>query len=175
MTKKDFYAQHDWAAGHNFWVYQFFAGGLLFGIAMPVAILYSIYRCLGTYRRWRAAMPDAPYLPVLGRAILLTAALPATSIGGNPLGPRFSGLIFGLSMGMMIAMHIQLRRLGTRVRPAPARAYPTYPADPAGGAPGPHGGDESPAPLPGEYAPPVSPRLGGPRPIARGDERIEPS
>lgn len=135
MTEKDFYAIHEWAAGHNFWVYQFFAGGLLFGIAMPVAILYALYRCTLTYRRWRMTMPHVPYLPVLGRAILLTAALPATSIGGNPLGPRFSGLVFGVSLGLMVGMHVQLRRLGAHMLPRPGDARPL-------GGPGP--GDEPP-------------------------------
>lgn len=111
MTKKDFYAIHDWAAGHNFWVYQFFAGGVLFGIAMPLALLVALYCGCIEYRRWRASAPAAPYLPVLGRAILVTAALPATAIGGNPLGPRFSGLVFGVSLGLLVASHIQLKRL----------------------------------------------------------------
>jgi hypothetical protein len=184
MSKTDFYAQHDWAAGHNFWVYQFFAGGLLFGIAMPIAILYALMRALITYRRWRAAVPNAPYLPVLGRAILLTAALPATSIGGNPLGPRFSGLIFGLSLGLMVAMHVQLRRLGVRMRPAP------IPPQPIGG-----GSDDGPGgvgpSMPGDYSPRLEPRLvapprmrpapapGAARPpadaVAGEDDRIEPS
>jgi hypothetical protein len=123
MTREDFYAQHDSAAGHNFWVYQFFAGGLLFGVAMPLAVLYALLRCTITYRRWRAALPNAPYLPILGRAILLTAALPATSIGGNPLGPRFSGLVFGLSLGLMIAMHMQLRRLSARMQAVAQRPH----------------------------------------------------
>ncbi|MEX3955025.1 hypothetical protein [Trinickia sp. EG282A] len=114
VTKKDFYAERAGAAGHNFWVYQFYAGGLLFGIAMPFALVYALLHATFTYRRWRSAMPNAPYLSVLGRAILLTAALPAVSIGGNPLGPRFSGLIFGLSLGLMVAMHVQLRRFGAR-------------------------------------------------------------
>ena len=110
MSKKDFYAERDWAAGHNFWVYQFFAGGILLGLAFPLALLYALARCAITYRRWRAHVPDAPQLPVLGRAILLTAALPAASIGGNPLGPRFSGLVFGVGLGLMVAMHAQLAR-----------------------------------------------------------------
>ena len=29
----------------------------------------------------------------------MVAALPATSIGGNPLGPRFAGLVFGVALG----------------------------------------------------------------------------
>lgn len=174
MSEKDFYAQHDWAAGHNFWVYQFYAGGLLFGIAMPLAILYALLRCTITYRKWRAALPHAPYLPILGRAILLTAALPATSIGGNPLGPRFSGLVFGLSLGLMIAMHMQLRRLGASMRPAPV------PSHPIGGN---SGGLDSggTGPVPAEHAPRVEPHSIAPPPagpttgVSHRDERIEPS
>lgn len=124
MSKKTFYAQRDWAAGHNFWVYQFFAGGVLFGLALPIALLYALARCAITYRRWRMRAPDTPELPVLGRAILLTAALPAASVGGNPLGPRFSGLVFGVGLGLMVAMHAQLTRLDSfapsAVRPRPS-------------------------------------------------------
>ncbi len=174
MTEDDFYAQHDWSAGHNFWVYQFYAGGLLFGIAMPLAVLYALLRCAITYRRWRATLPNAPYLPILGRAILLTAALPATAIGGNPLGPRFSGLVFGLSLGLMIAMHIQLRQLGGRMQPAPV---PPHLID------GNRGDLESGGTglvLEG-YAPHAEPHLIAPPPagptngVSRRDERIKPS
>ncbi|HEY4296220.1 MAG TPA: hypothetical protein VGM85_07090 [Paraburkholderia sp.] len=126
FSEKDFYAIHEWAAGHNFWVYQFFAGGLVFGIAMPLATLAALAICVFSYRYWRSVVPSAPLLPVLGRAIMLFAALPATSIGGNPLGPRFSGLIFGVALGLMIATHARLQRaLPTRTtripRPPPQR------------------------------------------------------
>ncbi|CAE6811286.1 hypothetical protein R69927_06745 [Paraburkholderia domus] len=121
ISEKDFYAINEWAAGHNFWVYQLFAGGLLFGIAMPLATLAALAICFFSYRYWRSVVPDAPMLPVLGRAIMLFAALPATSIGGNPLGPRFSGLVFGLALGLMIATHARLQRaLPARVKRAPA-------------------------------------------------------
>jgi MFS family permease len=120
ISEKDFYAINEWAAGHNFWVYQLFAGGLLFGVAMPLATLAALAICFFSYRYWRSVVPDAPMLPVLGRAIMLFAALPATSIGGNPLGPRFSGLIFGIALGLMIATHARLQRaLPARVRRAP--------------------------------------------------------
>ncbi|MFP3565381.1 hypothetical protein [Paraburkholderia sp. SIMBA_030] len=123
ITEKDFYAIRDWAAGHNFWVYQLFAGGLLFGVGMPVAMLIALAICFLSYRHWRAVAPGAPMLPVLGRAIMLFAALPATSIGGNPLGPRFSGLVFGIALGLMIATHARLQR-ALPIRPKRVRTPP---------------------------------------------------
>ena len=111
ISAKDFYAIHEWFAGHNFWVYQLFAGGIVFGLALPLALLYSLYRCCIAYRKWRAIAPNSLYLPVMGRAILMVAALPATSIGGNPLGPRFAGLVFGVALGLMISMHAHLHRM----------------------------------------------------------------
>ena len=115
------YAIHAWTTGHNFWVYQLFAGGLVFGIGMPLAMLAALAICFFSYRHWRSVVPDAPLLPVLGRAIMLFAALPVTSIGGNPLGPRFSGLVFGVALGLMIATHARLQRA------LPARANPPPP------------------------------------------------
>jgi MFS family permease len=117
MSAKDFFAIREWVAGHNFWVYQLFAGGLLFGIGMPLAILYALYKGTLAHREWRRRMPNLLYLPVLGRAILLVAALPATSIGGNPLGPRFSGLVFGVALGMLVATYSRIAQT-MRVRAA---------------------------------------------------------
>jgi hypothetical protein len=110
ISEKDFYASREWAAGHNFWIYQLFAGGILFGIGLPLAVLVTLWHCAFAYRRWRAHSPGAPLLPVLGRAILLLAGLPATSIGGNPLGPRFSGLVFGVALGLTVATYCRLQR-----------------------------------------------------------------
>jgi hypothetical protein len=135
MSTKDFYAIREWGPGHNFWVYQLFTGGLLFGMGLPVALLYALYRCCIAYRRWRDIAPGAPDLPVMGRAILLLASMPAQSIGGNPLGGRFCGIIFGVALGLMIAMHVQLQRSlarrtrhGTGMSPAPSN--PTSPPVP---------------------------------------------
>jgi hypothetical protein len=44
----------------------------------------------------------------MGRSLLLLAALPATSIGGNPLGPRYSGLVFGVALGLLVATYTRL-------------------------------------------------------------------
>ncbi len=144
ISEKEFYAIHEWAAGHNFWVYQLFAGGILFGVGLPLAVIVALYRCCLAHRRWRTIAPGTPLLPAFGRSILLLAALPATSIGGNPLGPRFSGLVFGVALGLMIALHSQLQRQleanGHRTKRAatmrprstvPERIEPTMPPLPA--------------------------------------------
>ncbi|MEM5438309.1 hypothetical protein [Paraburkholderia diazotrophica] len=152
ISKKDFYAIHEWAAGHNFWIYQLFAGGLLFGIALPVAVVFVLWRCSLAYRRWRAHSPGAPLLPVFGRAILQLAALPATSIGGNPLGPRFSGLVFGVALGLTVATYCRLHReLDAKAR---SRVEPVVPPQasrtPVGArrpTPGPTGHPTRPAPF----------------------------
>ncbi|CCD39174.1 FIG00456118: hypothetical protein [Candidatus Paraburkholderia kirkii UZHbot1] len=125
FSKKDFYAIKEWAAGHNFWVYQFFAGGLLFGLALPIAILWALWRGSNAYRSWRPRAPGALYLPVLGRSLLILAALPATSIGGNPLGNRFSGVVFGVAMSLLVASYARRgdgRATGARQKKATGRA-----------------------------------------------------
>jgi hypothetical protein len=108
ISKKDFYAIREFAAGHNFWVYQFFAGGLLFGLWLPLAVLLALGLGGIAYRVWRRRVPDLLYLPVMGRSLLLLAGLPAMSIGGNPLGPRYSGLVFGVALGLLVATYTRL-------------------------------------------------------------------
>ncbi|TDN67443.1 hypothetical protein [Paraburkholderia sp. BL10I2N1] len=130
ITKRDFYAIHDWGAGHNFWGYQLFAGGLMFGLGLPVAVLYATWCGTVSYRRWRRLAPDMPFLPVMGRSLLMVASLLAMSIGGNPLGPRFSGLVFGVALGLLVGSHARLSQQ------APAKAIRSIaPATPAAAQP----------------------------------------
>ncbi|SAL84954.1 hypothetical protein AWB68_07508 [Caballeronia choica] len=151
MSAKDFYAIKEWAAGHNFWVYQFFAGGILFGLALPFAVLFALWRGSRAYRVWRRRAPDVLYLPVLGRALLVLAALPATSVGGNPLGNRFSGLVFGVALGLLVASYGRIAH-AMRMRAA---------ANPAHQRPPLYGADFGPS-----YA--------GPRPYQPGPQQQEP-
>ena len=75
--------------------------------------------------------PDVLYLPVLGRALLVLAALPATSVGGNPLGNRFSGLVFGVALGLLVASYGRIAhamRMRAAANPAHQRP-PLYGAD----------------------------------------------
>jgi hypothetical protein len=136
FSKKDFYAIQEFAAGHNFWVYQFFAGGLLFGLWMPLAILLALGLGGIAYRVWRRRAPDLLYLPVMGRSLLLLAALPATSIGGNPLGPRYSGLVFGVALGLVVATYTRLSH-AMKVRTAQVAAQRGMPRKRRPGTPAP--------------------------------------
>ncbi|AQG99435.1 hypothetical protein A9R05_11820 [Burkholderia sp. KK1] len=124
-------AIRNWTAGHDFWVYQFFAGGLLFGLALPVAVLWALWRGSMAYRAWRLRAPDARHLPELGRALLMLAALPATSLGGNPLGNGFAAAVFGVALGMSVASYGRIAyamqtRAAVESGKEPPRGYPYY-------------------------------------------------
>lgn len=108
-SRNDLEASGGWAAGHNFWVYQFFAGGIAFGLALPVALLYSLYRCGTAYRRFRGVAANSHYLNDTGKFAMVLAGMVGTTVGGNPLGPRFGGLIYGVAFGLLIAAHSRLR------------------------------------------------------------------
>lgn len=130
FSKEDYFATSDWVAGHNFWVYQFYAEGLVFGACMPVAVLVALVWASIAFRRWHRIAPREPLLMPLSMAILLLAALPGASIGGNPLGPRFSGLVYGVALGLVVALYAQLHyrldvaRRRARVDPAWRPAAP---------------------------------------------------
>ncbi|HTH59789.1 MAG TPA: hypothetical protein VL689_06485 [Paraburkholderia sp.] len=109
VNERDFYRIREWVAGHNFWVYQLFSGGLVFGLAMPAAMLLAVVKVAFAYRRWRRLAPREPMLAPFGRAVFMLAAVPVTSIGGNPLGARYAGVIYGIALGFSVAMYVQLR------------------------------------------------------------------
>lgn len=97
-----------WEAGHNFWVYQLYSGGVAFGIALPIAVLLAFVICAFKYRRLRKIKLKSEYVDSLGRYLMVTAGMIAETIGGNPLGPRYNGIIYGLAFGLMIAAYCQL-------------------------------------------------------------------
>lgn len=130
FSKEDYFATSDWVAGHNFWMYQVYANGIVFGICLPLAVIVALVRAGIAFRRWHRIAPRDPLLMPLSMSILLLAALPATSIGGNPLGPRFSGLVYGIALGLVVALYSQLHYRLDIVRrharaPRVARAAPT--------------------------------------------------
>lgn len=109
-------------AGHNFWVYSLFAGGLFLGIWQPLLMgwlgIYSLWTTKKRRRRQWTNTEDAD-LSRLG-ALLILAFL-VTTIGGNPMGPRYTPLITGLAIGMFLVQDCR-RRQATSVREASRHA-----------------------------------------------------
>ncbi|WP_051381297.1 hypothetical protein [Paraburkholderia mimosarum] len=130
FSKDDYFNTNDWVAGHNFWVYQLYAEGLLFGACLPLAVIVALIVAGCAFRRWRRIAPRHPLLMPLSMSILVLAALPGASIGGNPLGTRFSGLVYGLALGVIVALHSQLHYRIDLVRKR-QRLQPWYRHDPA--------------------------------------------
>ncbi|SDB83339.1 sulfite exporter TauE/SafE family protein [Paraburkholderia lycopersici] len=130
FSKSDYFNTSDWVAGHNFWVYQLYAEGILFGACMPLAVIVALVVAGCAFRRWRRIAPRHPLLMPLSMAILVLAALPGASIGGNPLGTRFSGLVYGLALGLIVALYSQLHYRIDLVRRR-QRFSPAYPQEPA--------------------------------------------
>jgi hypothetical protein len=108
FSKSDYFNTSDWVAGHNFWVYQLYAEGIVFGGWMPLAVIVALLVAGSAFRRWRRIAPRHPLLMPLSMSILMLAALPGASIGGNPLGTRFSGLVYGIALGLIVALYSQL-------------------------------------------------------------------
>ena len=76
--------------------------------------------------RARRALPAGPR-----PCAAVLAALPATSVGGNPLGNRFSGLVFGVALGLLVASYGRIAhamRMRAAANPAQQR-QPLYGAD----------------------------------------------
>ena len=130
FSKSDYFNTSDWVAGHNFWVYQLYAEGLVFGACMPLAVIVALIVAGCAFRRWRRIAPRHPLLMPLSMSLLMLAALPGASIGGNPLGARFSGLVYGLALGLIVALYSQLHYRIDLVRKR-QRLHPSYRHEPA--------------------------------------------
>ncbi len=93
-------------AGHNFFVHSLFAGGALFGPLVPVAAFWSVCAGIRAVRRVLASVSEPAlrgevWVKTLGTSTLVTVALFVTTIGGNPLGSRYGGLLHGLALGLL--------------------------------------------------------------------------
>jgi hypothetical protein len=118
-------------------VYQLYAEGIVFGGCMPIAVIVALIVGGRAFRRWHRIAPRHPMLMPLSMALLVLAALPGASIGGNPLGTRFSGLVYGLALGLIVALYsqlhyrIDLQRKRQRLHPAYGREPAFRPTAPA--------------------------------------------
>ncbi|MGP8441165.1 hypothetical protein ACT2E5_03350 [Burkholderia vietnamiensis] len=114
-----------WEAGHNFWVYQLYSGGMAFGIPLPAAVILAFFLCVIRYKKVRKTRIDSPYLDALGRYLMVTAGMIAETIGGNPLGPRYNGIIYGIAFGIMVSAYCQLSRKRLKIANS-ALAIPAF-------------------------------------------------
>jgi hypothetical protein len=101
-------------AGHNFWVYSLFAGGLFFGTALPTLILYAGYRGVKMSRHYTRTFGEQSEVLALSRSTLVLVSFIAFTIGGNPLSYRYTGLVSGLALGVLVASHSMLYRKARR-------------------------------------------------------------
>lgn len=106
-----------WFAGHNFWVYSLFTQGILLGWIIPFALI------CGLHISW-SVIKSSHSIPILLAPIAISTSrlclivivsILLSTIGGNPLGSRFLGLLIGVFLSISIAMpalsHIRQRAL----------------------------------------------------------------
>lgn len=91
-------------AGHNFWVWSLFSGGIVFGVAFPVLLVFATWKALSSSRQMQKMPESTRQCLQISRCGLVLLALLAMTIGGNPLGSRYSALIGGLALGVVVAM-----------------------------------------------------------------------
>ena len=97
----DFIGDEQFEAGHNFWVYSLYSGGLFFGPVFPVVIVtslfYSVRMQVKSLCRGRNFFFDS-YFSLGGLSVVSFVLM---TIGGNPLGPRYSGLLYGVLLAFV--------------------------------------------------------------------------
>lgn len=93
-----------WAMGHNFWVYSLFAQGIVVGLFIPGVLLYFLFNGTILFKVLIAHRGFDDDVKFLGVGLALLAGILSTTIGGNPMGPRYSSLIFGVGLGIVMSM-----------------------------------------------------------------------
>lgn len=93
--------------GHNYWISSLFSGGLLFGLAIPVMLICATAVCLRTARTMLRCRTDESARLEISRAALVVASLLVTTIGGNPFGTRYTPIVVGASLGVLVVMRRQ--------------------------------------------------------------------
>lgn len=88
--------------GHSFWVSSLFCGGLLFGTALPFLLLYATYTGTRTARRFLRGRHSSQAYERLSLSVLLFFAALGSTIGSNPFGYRYSALVAGLALGILV-------------------------------------------------------------------------
>jgi hypothetical protein len=93
--------QETFSAGHNFWIYSLFSGGLVFGLWLPILVLCVVARAMtATIMLSRRGLSERQDGLVIGLLVLICFV--ASTIGGNPLGSRLGALMYGYFLGLTV-------------------------------------------------------------------------
>ncbi len=88
--------------GHSFWTSSLFSGGVLFGTALPLLLLYATYTGTAHARHLLRQRRDPWSFEVQAKATLFLVATLASTIGSNPFALRYSALVGGLALGILV-------------------------------------------------------------------------
>ncbi|WP_146182866.1 hypothetical protein [Limnohabitans sp. Jir72] len=94
---------NEFMPGHNLFVYTLFAGGLFFGLPFTFFIIYIFIKSLIFMNKYRYKIYGNKTAKPFTIGLFLVFASLSITIGGNPLGPRYSALLFGVGMGMLVS------------------------------------------------------------------------
>ena len=94
-----------WFPGEFMWMPFLYYGGLVFGVAAPVALLWGAMRGIGMLgflvrdRMWKEPQARPLWIGVLGYLVFL-----ASGFSANPFILRTTALFMGMCMGMIVAL-----------------------------------------------------------------------
>lgn len=97
----DFIGGDKFEAGHNFWIYSLYSGGLFFGLVFPVVILSSLYYSIRIKVKNLYQGQNYSFDCYFSLGGLSVVSFVLMTIGGNPLGPRYSGLLYGILLAFI--------------------------------------------------------------------------
>ncbi len=83
-------------AGHNFWVYSLFTGGVVSGFLLPGAIIWLVVTNTVILRKQVFFRNQAELWKFASRGNIVLVGFLVNTIGGNPFSYRFSALVYGL-------------------------------------------------------------------------------
>lgn len=105
----------NFAAGHNFWVYSVFSGGLVFGLWLPAVILLILLSATRTVVANKTKVDCPALYDQLKTGYLVLLCFVASTLGGNPLGSRLGGLTYGYFFGLTVLLLSDLRKSQWRI------------------------------------------------------------
>jgi hypothetical protein len=89
--------------GHNFWVYSLYSGGVIFGLILPILIVYLLYKSMSLNIYWARFLvsSDGFGQSVFSCVLFFTYTIFST-IGGNPFITRSGAVSLGFFAGTLL-------------------------------------------------------------------------